>query len=805
MQTRFATLTAAVVLAAFTPLAHAQTPAAPQTQAPPVPASAFTGQVDFGGLFTTVDGDEARYERYRDTRDGVYSTLRINREGTSYLFDANAYHIGYRDQRYAATLISRKVNATMSWVGIPLNFSYIARTPYVSDGNGLLSLPDSSQSAVQGPSNTTTDGAVGIPCAPGGPPAACGNPAQADQAKANRSIYNGVANQFDLRYDRNVANFGFNYAATQALDVDARYYLSMRDGTQPWGASYAFNTAVELPLPLDQRQNDFSLGTTWATPTKMFRVAWNGSWFNNNIQTLTWDNPIRITDFNNGLVPPNGPYDPSGYSNGNGPAQGREALFPNNQSHVFSGTGMYKLSSKTTLNGTAQFTRQTQDEALIPFTINQVINTPLVFAAFPHIANLPRQSAEAEAIGINTLINLSTKLSRSANLVVRYRYNKRDVKTPIFDATEYVRFDAVPEEIEEGHSVQYDNSRQIFDANMSFHRGPWGSFRIGYGHEGVNREGRGFADVGEHIFRASYDPLSSRYLQVRAQFDAGWRRGEGFVEASAGADDETPATGPGGTQPTLRYYDEADRDRVRGSVLVTVTPTDKVDVFGQFAASQDEYMADDTAQVSRPGEYFGLLESTSTSWNVGVNFHPSDMVGLGASYGFDKYGSFQKSRNANPPPDPTWTDPSRDWTLDNDDNVNTFTIYLDLTKPVRNTDIRFSYDFQDSNNAFVHGGPRIQSLQAAGQFIALPDVDNTWNRLRTDVDYYFSQKIGFGLTYYFEKLDIVDFNTIDEPGPNGFAAQTEVPRIDWLGGLITGYGNRPYNGSTFAVRLIYRF
>jgi Putative outer membrane beta-barrel porin, MtrB/PioB len=216
-------------------------------------------------------------------------------------------------------------------------------------------------------------------------------------------------------------------------------------------------------------------------------------------------------------------------------------------------------------------------------------------------------------------------------------------------------------------------------------------------------------------------------------------------------------------------------------------------------------MADDTAQVGRPGEYFGLLESSMTSWNLGLNLHPSDVVTLGASYGRDQVGSFQKSRNANPPPDPTWTDPNRDWTLDNDDSINTANIYLDLTRAVKNTDIRFAYDFQDSNNSFVHGGPRIPALQAAGQFIPLPDVDNTWHRARADVDYYFSQKVGVGLAYYFEKLDIVDFNTIDEPGPNGFAAQTGDPRIDWLGGLITGYGNRPYNGSTFAVRLLYRF
>ena len=69
------------------------------------------------------------------------------------------------------------------------------------------------------------------------------------------------------------------------------------------------------------------------------------------------------------------------------------------------------------------------------------------------------------------------------------------------------------------------------------------------------------------------------------------------------------------------------------------------------------------------------------------------------------YSSLQKSRNANPPPDPTWTDPTRNWTLDNDDEkVNTFTLYVDLLRAVRNTDIRFGYDYSDSDNASSTAG-----------------------------------------------------------------------------------------------------
>jgi MtrB/PioB family decaheme-associated outer membrane protein len=796
MRNRILTIAALLLTAR---VGYAQTP--PSQPAQPTARSPFQGNVDIGGLFTTTDGDEARYERYRDARDGVYSNLSVNRNTSSFVFNANALHPGYRDQRYAATLFTKRVSAAFDWVSVPLNYSYIVQTPFVTSGS-TLTLDDNAQRAVQGPTNATNDGtAVGVPCAPGAPPAACGNATQVAQALANRSIYNTLASPFELRHLRDTANVGLNFAATRAIDVDARFTSSARDGQQPWGASFAFNTAVELPQPIDQRTNDLSLGASWSNPRGMFRLGWDGSWFNNNIQSLTWDNPIRLTDFNNGLLPPGGPYDPSAYINGNGPAQGRQAMAPSNTMNVVGATAMYKLARRTTVNGVLQFSSQTQDEDLIPWTINPVINsTPAVLAAFPHLAQLPRPTAEAEAKGVNALISLSSRPVRMVNFTARYRYNERDVQTPPFDATEYVRFDAVPEEIEEGISHQFDSSRHLLDTGVSFTPGGWGTVRVGYGHEAVERHGRGFSDVGEHIFRLSYDTFSSRYVTVRAGFDVGRRRGEGFVET--GVDYEL---GPGNTQPTLRYYDEADRDRTRGSLLFSVFPRDTVDFYLQFAGGKDRYLPDDSVPVSRPGELFGLHESDVLSWNVGVNFHPTDVFSVGANYGRDRYSSLQLSRNANPPPDPSFTDPSRDWTLDNDDHINNFSAYADLVRAIRNTDIRVGYDYSDSNNSFVHGGPRIAALTTANQFIPLPDVDNRWHRITADVNYFFTARAGVGVGYYFETLDVEDFNTVDTNGPVGFAPATDTPRLDWLGALTLGYGNRPYTGHTTYVRLLYRF
>jgi hypothetical protein len=187
---------------------------------------------------------------------------------------------------------------------------------------------------------------------------------------------------------------------------------------------------------------------------------------------------------------------------------------------------------------------------------------------------------------------------------------------------------------------------------------------------------------------------------------------------------------------------------------------------------------------------------------------PTDHVAMGVNYGRDDFSAYQKSRNANPAPDPSWTDPNRDWTMDNDEKVNNVDVYFDLLNAIKNTGIRFQYSYSDSDNALVLGGPRTATLyntiDANGfrTFEQLPAVTNDWQQFMVDLKYSFSAKVGFAVAYMYEKLGIDDFATINLPGTSGYGAQ---PRIDYLGGLTTGYGNRPYKGNTFTARLLYTF
>ena len=83
MRNRLLMIGTAALLAASATLAGAQD----KPQQTTTPSS---GTIDIGGRFTDVDGDEARYERYRDLRDGVNANFLFNKETASWAFDVKA-------------------------------------------------------------------------------------------------------------------------------------------------------------------------------------------------------------------------------------------------------------------------------------------------------------------------------------------------------------------------------------------------------------------------------------------------------------------------------------------------------------------------------------------------------------------------------------------------------------------------------------------------------------------------------------------------------------------------------------------
>ncbi|MGE5814653.1 MAG: MtrB/PioB family outer membrane beta-barrel protein [Acidobacteriota bacterium] len=769
MRNRLTTTTAALLLASANLVFAQQQPAPkPAVQPSSTVSVPWSGTIDFGLRPDNSTGNVAQYERYRDLGDGAFTRFDIKREGEAYLFNAGARNIGYDDQEYFADYNGGKVKAAFFFDGVPLNYGYNLFSPWQINGS-TLNLDATLRSAIE----KKQPGIVGIPQ----------NTAQV-AAGSNWASY---ANVFELTSKRQTTGFMTSINATPDLTVDLSFQSAQKTGYQPWGASFAFNVADELPMPLDNRTNDFSAGVEWANQKGMLRAAWGASWFNNNVESIVWDNPMRATDFNSGKPPY---YDASGYTNGNGPAQGRMSLAPSNFMNVISATGMYKLPQRTTFTGTLAVTDWKQDAALIPWTINSVINSPQVLKDWPGLQGLERSTAEGEARGINAQFAVNSRPSNIFSYNVRYRYNDRENRTPMFDAVEYVRFDAVPEETG-GETENYNITHSVFDATATLNLVKYTAFRVGYGRDQMDHTHRGFETLTDNTFRVSADTVGNQYVMLRGQYEYTTRRGSNF-------DEEWFADS--GTQGATRLYDDAERNRNRGTVLFVVTPSAMVDFTVSMAAGRDKYNESD--------QEFGLLNNDNTSYNFGVNVTPIDKVAFGFNYGRDTYTASQESRNANPlsPTDNSWNDPTRNWGIDTDETVNNAQVYVTLAKALKNTDIGLTYDYMDSDNSFVHGGPRIDSLAAIGQFIPLPNVQNTWKRMTADVNYFFTKQVGVGIGYWYEKYDTNDWATLDQNGPvNAIGAATGTPRLDYLGELTLANGVRPYKGSTGFFRLLYVF
>jgi len=813
MRNRLICVTAALLLASAS-IAMAQTEQKKDTTPAPAAAADATpslGYIDFGFRGTSTDGDAARYMRYRDLRSGANINIGLGKQTDAFWYELAGTNLGYNDQTLNFVYANHKMKFNAFFDQNPLNYGQdgLTRTPYTESSPGVWTLDSATRQAVEART------AVGILCAP----AASSAPAipapvwgvcngnTAANVLTYHSAYLNTTSGFDIKAKRSTFGFGFDYELAKDVAFDVKFQSSAKSGNQPYGMGFAFNNAEEIPISLDNRTNDWDMGLQWGSDKGMIRVGYERSMFNQNIASVTWDNPIRFTDTNDGQpidMTGNGPWDPSGYSNGYGPAKGRMAMPPSNTLDIYSANALAKLPGHATLSGSIFFGTEKQNDALIPWTTNAVIAQAATYAYFPGLAALPRSTAQAQMDLTNVNLNLTMNPSPWFGFAAKYRYNDRKDRMPDFVSDSTVRFDAVPEQgiVAPGlyKTEPLNASHSVFTADATFTPIPFTAFKVGMGQDVYDHSARAFATLTDTTVRASIDTMGNEYVQIRGMVDRTRRVGTGFNEEAI--------TGGGG-QPNARFYDDAERTRDRATVLFTVSPTAMFDVTFSYVMGEDKY--DGMEQE------FGLMNNKNTSANFGATLTPNAKVQVGFNYGQDKFDSQQQSRNANPSTGAagydSWFDANRNWNMANHETVKNFDLFLDLIKAMPNTDIRFGYVLSDSDQAFVLGGPRTTALQnnsilTAGDskpcasgltscFEQMPNVTNKWRRLTADLRYDVSRKVAIGVSYWYEKLDVTDFNTINNADG--------TPRIDYFSALSTGYGNRPYTGNTFFGRIIYNF
>lgn len=682
------------------------------------------GSLDFGGRITQVDGDEARFQRYRDLRGGVYANnMLIGRRTEDWNFEAQAWNAGYRDQRYEVNLQrAGRLSATFLWDQIPMFISRDTRTLYTQTAPGVFRIEDAIQQGIQGGTRTLRN-------------------------------FEDQAIRFDMRTNRKIGQADVKFAFDRSTDISLRVRNTTREGAIPFGGTFGFSNAVELPVPVDWRHTELQTALEWGNESGMLRLGWDGSTFDNNVESVTWDNPLRY-----------GP-DIAG-----APSQGRMSLWPGNTLTYLHGTGAVSLPGRSRLTGYVALGQGRSNEDLLPFTINTAI-APIA---------LSRPTAEAKNQMTVAQVTLATRPTRMFSFNAKYRYSDVDVQTPIF---------ARP-----GGSVNYDSSytanagpseyhsvkRATFDADAALQVAPSTSMKVGYSHLASEYTNRIWEKTAENVFRASVDTTGNQYLMLRGVYENRKREGEHF---------EAELLAEVGELADMRHYDVADRDRQRFTLIANVMPGGIFGVTASAGVGRDEY----------PDTGAGLLSYDSDQYSAGFTVTPDDRYNLTASYGWERYTSLQRSRGANNAADQV--NPSRNWTTDYTGKVNFLEAGLDIDRAIERTVIRLSADWNRSNDTYLYGLVTGSPLAAPEQ---LPPVKNELLRGEVDVTYELTRNLRFGVSYWYDDYNVQDF-ALGPTTLSGIALPVvqEGQPVVATTALLLGYLYRPYTAHAGFVKLTY--
>jgi MtrB/PioB family decaheme-associated outer membrane protein len=686
------------------PILAAAQPAQPDQSTP-------TGVIDIGVRGTGVEGDGARYERYRDLGDGLFlETFRLNAQKNGWFLAAAADHAGRRDQRYAGSFVSPgKFKGWAMWDQIPMLLSRTTRTLYTEDldePQGVLTIDNAIQSL-----------------------------AQASPA-ALSTIFPRVSTEFETRTRRDIALAGFEYLLTSELTVRSTIQHTHREGSIPYGGSFGHSSLVEIPAPVQHDLTDFEGGAEFSRDPLLFRAGYAGSWFRNAFTAATFDNPFRAVDISTAS------------------SRGRLSLAPSNSFVSVNGLASVKLPRRS--RATAYVSVGALDDngaAIMPQTINTANTT----------APLERAQIEGEARTTAANLSFVSRPSRYVDVDVRYRTYDYDNRTPEFAMTERVAYDNAPSAVVPAVDTEpFGVNRQTFDADFRVTPATRATAGIGYTRLVDERTHRIYESTTDNVLRLTFDSVGNQWFSLRTKYEHAEKRGRGL--------DEALLTGIG-EQPGLRHFDVAARDRDRLTLLVSMMPPAAANLAlnVSVALGKDDYLEslfglrDNTHRVYSVG-----LDATPTALIVvGGSYSYEHYNALSRSRQADNAAQFvDPSRN--------WASDGTDrvHSIILNAAVSRIADKIDLAFNYDFNRARATYEYITGAVPDRTLPEEVVVTTTLPTPRELPVVRSELQRGAADFVYALTARVGLGLSYWYERYRVADFTLDAEATPDLARGQT---------------------------------
>ena len=665
----------------------------------------YVGSVEFGVLAVDGDTDNPVFIEYTDWDDGFvfnnFSFAAEKPESGGY-FRTNGGGVGRNDQFYAA-----EGGQYGSWRlkgfynEIPHVFTTNARTIFDGVGTGNLTLPD-----MLTPAGSTPD-----------------------EVRAVLATKPDITSSLQ----RKRAGLGLDWMWTDTLTFFGDYSFEKRDGTRPFsGGMYwnwlnpAIGGSVEMLEPIDYDTHDILFGLRQIKDAWQLNVVYEGSFFRNEIKTLTWEHPWA-----NGSFAPL----PDGASN---PETGRFALYPDNDFHHLKLDFAHDIGWEGVWTTQLATGRMEQNDALIPHTVNTGIGgnivNPIDFDLWNTTAALSQNSADAliDTYLFQTGVNVNPWNKVTLRGKLRYYEEKNETDytnfNPLTGEFGYIALDGGPGGVVPGASgifepgvagslwhvrnIPFDYRRGNITLGGDWRYAARGVFTVEYEHENYQRDFRERDETKEDRLRLALSHRGFSKATLRVAWEYAQRDGDPYIsdpydqfwtEVLPGYVPTIPEGTPAQVLDDLRKYDLADRDQQILNARLNFMIRDDMDLFFSGRWQENDYQAS-----------YGRRSDEARNFNVEWTWFPSNRGNVYAWYGWqdgdidmaniNDAGPNSIDGSAGGPVYPF----DREYTIQQKQETRSFGAGVDYR--VRSVDLKLDYIWIDSDTPISYDYASVSSL-----------------------------------------------------------------------------------------------
>ena len=764
--------------------------------------------VEGGYRFMGGDRSSAKFQEYRVLQESPYfdhAAVSLETKDKKRYIEFSTFDPFKNDQSY--NLRAGKYGdyeLEIFWDQIPHVFSTTGRTAFGTTRNDstadlALGLSSAERLAVQNASATVPPGGA------------------SPKALLLTGLLNSRAAPVDLGFTTSKGGLKLKYNLTESLDLGVRYTYTEKDGTIPFGAGFGSpgGNIVELPAPVFNRTHVAEAKMQYARRGWNLGLGYTGSFFDQGIDNITFDNPLQITDTTTAS------------------SRGRFTMDPSNQAHNVFLTGGMSLPLRTRITGKFSYGWRLQDDPFVQHTINpvQLALTPNPGAIAPATdpcpgittatcLQLPKSSLDADIRTTLLTFNVSSRpFTLPLTLSGGYRYFDYDDQTQelLFD-THVVR-DLGALVVGTTVNAPFSYTKHNANVNAGYQLLSNLNLKLGYEWERWNRnpDHREAENSDEHTLKTSLDYSPLDWLMVRAAYRRGWRSVDEYRPQAHEAhvvqdvEDLVFTLSAQGQSVLGRKFDEADRTRDRVELLASITPMESLNFTATYSLLHDDFdktrCQQSTSSISPcPQQTSPLGLNESTGWSLGgdLAYSPFPWLSLFVNYVREEFRYDQLSRSRPVTGSTTFDFIDFDWRSVNTDTIDTYGVGADVTLIPNRLNLKLTWSFSEADTIIRSFNPVTPTSGTAAQrntatALNLPTDNTNLHTLIAALRYKLTKNWSLKGEYRWEQFRETNFqtDTIVLTGLAGLPPTTDV----FLGAKFV----QDYDAHIGAITLRYQF